>query len=377
MPAFVLVSGYLSRRFRWTKRHFVALITTLLVPYLIFELALALFRVHVAETVESMEVLSPLWLEPHWPMWFLVVLMMWRLVTPILVSHWVMVPLSVGLSLYAGSWDFAYLDLNRFFGLLPYFVVGLHLPAIVLTAARSRWSMLAGIPLLVWLWRVAETTDQRWSTDWFYFRDSYDVLEVSLTEGMEIRAQLIVLGLTATFAFLTLVPRGRSPLTAMGAASMVIYLFHGFVIQWGHHQEWTEKMPQGELESLLTVALCAFALTLALGWTPISRRLSLVADPWNQALAPRVKARTERRRMMAAAVPGSGPATPGAATPGPATPGAGAPTPAEQPGAEGCPTPQPRPGSEPDHPGDSGTTEPAHQEPDDGAEASGEPPASR
>jgi len=44
VPAFVLVTGYLSRSFAWTGRRLWQLVRTILVPYLLFEGLLALFR---------------------------------------------------------------------------------------------------------------------------------------------------------------------------------------------------------------------------------------------------------------------------------------------------------------------------------------------
>ena len=55
------------------------LVTTVLLPYLVFEGLFALFRVHVGG-----ETLERLWLNPHWPMWYLAVLFVWRLATPAL-----------------------------------------------------------------------------------------------------------------------------------------------------------------------------------------------------------------------------------------------------------------------------------------------------
>ena len=79
MPAFVLVTGYLSRSFTFTRSKVHALVTTIVVPYLVFETLLALFR-----TVVGHEDLGLLYLSPHWPMWYLSVLFLWRLATPLL-----------------------------------------------------------------------------------------------------------------------------------------------------------------------------------------------------------------------------------------------------------------------------------------------------
>ena len=297
MPAFVLVTGYLSRSFRWTRRHLWSLVTTLVVPYLVFELLMALWRVHVVEQVDSLDVLSPLWLNPHWPMWYLVVLVMWRLATPVLGRHPVMVPLSVAVSLLAGTVDVELFDINRALGLLPFFVIGLHLPRGVLQAAKARGSGLAGLVVLGGLWWLAERTDDHWSTQWLYYRASYDSLDATLAGGMEIRAQLIVLALLGTFAVLTLVPRRTSPLTQVGTYTMGVYLLHGFVIRLAEHEGYADAMPGDGWASLLITVAAAVALAMLLGWRPVATKALWLVDPVNTAggwLRRRADARRER-----------------------------------------------------------------------------------
>ena len=76
VPAFVLVTGYLSQRFAWTRMRLWQLFRTLVGPYLVFECALVLFRVYVGG-----ETLSDLFRDPHWPMWYLSALFFWRKMT--------------------------------------------------------------------------------------------------------------------------------------------------------------------------------------------------------------------------------------------------------------------------------------------------------
>ena len=47
VPAFVFVTGYLSRTFVYSKVRLWQLVRTVVVPYVLFECALALFRVYV------------------------------------------------------------------------------------------------------------------------------------------------------------------------------------------------------------------------------------------------------------------------------------------------------------------------------------------
>src|SRR5680860_768074 len=79
VPAYVMVTGYLSRSFTYSRRNMGRLFSTVVVPYVVFEGALAAFRVEVGG-----EDLNLVFADPHWPMWYLAALCMWRLATPVL-----------------------------------------------------------------------------------------------------------------------------------------------------------------------------------------------------------------------------------------------------------------------------------------------------
>ena len=49
IPAFVLISGHMSRNFTWDRRHLNSLLTTVALPYLLFEPALWTFRVALGQ----------------------------------------------------------------------------------------------------------------------------------------------------------------------------------------------------------------------------------------------------------------------------------------------------------------------------------------
>ena len=67
IPAFVLLTGYLSKSFRYSRRHLWALATTMVVPYFLFSWLMAQFRHHVGGEA----VLDPIFTNPRWPMWYL------------------------------------------------------------------------------------------------------------------------------------------------------------------------------------------------------------------------------------------------------------------------------------------------------------------
>ena len=310
IPAFVLVTGYLSRSFRWSRRHLLSVLTTLLVPYVIFEGLMAAFRIHVVHEVDS---LDRLWINPHWPMWYLVVLAMWRLLTPVLKRHWVAVPLSVVVSLLAGLENNEMFDLNRMLGMLPFFVIGLHLPTGVVDAARARWSGLLGVAVLVAVWRLAAVTDDHWGTQWLYYRTAYADLGADALDGAWIRLRLIGVSLAGTFAILTLVPRRRSFLSAMGAWTLVVYLLHGFVLRYAEAQGYADRVPGDGWLAVAVTVVFAVSVALVLAWPPLARRLNVLVDPVNSVLALRRTADGRRgpangdRPSATPAPPGRGP----------------------------------------------------------------------
>lgn len=281
IPAFVLVTGYLSRSFRWSRRHLTLLVTTLVIPYLVFEPLMAGFRVWVGD-VDSLDVLAPLWLDPHWPMWYLIVLVIWRLATPVLRVHWLMVPVSVAISLAAGAVQLDTFDLNRALGFLPFFVLGLHLPDRGVSALKWRWSVVPGVLVLAWIWWLAARTDDHWSTQWLYFRSSYDELGADLLTGVETRAQLLAIGTAGALALFCLVPRRQGVLSAMGAYTMGVYLLHGFPIRYVESLGWEEWMPGDSWTSVLLTSGAAVLLALVLAWPPVARRLEWVVDTTNR-----------------------------------------------------------------------------------------------
>ncbi len=298
MPAFVLVTGYLSRSFRWSPRHLLSLVTTLAIPYVVFSYLMAWWRTDVTGEVSS---LDPILTDPHWPMWYLTATIMWRLATPIFKLHWGMIAVAVALSLWGGTQNIELFDVNRTLGFLPFFVIGLHLPELVLKAARSSWSPVFGAAYALWLWFwMAPRTDHYWSTPWLFFRSPYDAFGVTAAEGMQIRAWLILIGLGGTLALVTLVPRTENRLSSVGAYTLVVYLFHGFPIRWANEAGYADWMPASDLLALLITITLAICWALLLGSRPVASKLMYVADPINSFFPGLTKKKSTPRKASAA-----------------------------------------------------------------------------
>ena len=218
IPAFVFVSGYLSKSFEWDRRRMKSLLYTLAIPYLLFEPALFYFRLDVVDE----GVTGPLWLEPHWTMWYLIVLLMWRLITPILKLHWLFLPLSVIVSLLGGLWDTDALMIPRFLGLLPFFVLGLHLKPRHLAHLDDVWVRVAAVPALVGIGVMAVYTDTWAETALLWYDTGYNEIPIDNEIVFQTRLTVMMVGLLGAFAAMSLVPRrSLGWFTTMGTATMV------------------------------------------------------------------------------------------------------------------------------------------------------------
>ncbi len=274
VPAFVLVTGYLSRSFDWSGRRMWQLVRTVLVPYLLFECLLALFRVHVGG-----EKLEDLFQDPHWPMWYLAALFFWRLVTPVFRPLWGGLLVAVLISLVAGVTAGDTLDMARVLGLLPFFVLGLKATPELLERLRGPAARKLAVLVLLGIAVLVTWTDELASTEWLYYRSQYDELGVGDGQAALIRLGLLVVGTLGACAFLALVPRTNGWFTRMGAATLVVYLMHGFVVKGAEYAGFEDWAGGHAVLSFALASSVSVALALTLSWRPVRKPLEKVVTP--------------------------------------------------------------------------------------------------
>lgn len=226
MAAFVIISGYLSRSYRNEPRQVKRLLTAMLVPYLIFQL------VHEAgKTLLLGQDFELQLFLPAWTLWFLLALMLWRLITPVLrqlrhplifaVAVSVIAPLDPGLD--------STLSLGRLVGMLPFFVLGLVCTPQVLEQIRSFRHRWVGALVLLAAVACAFLLREQVHNSYFYLRDAYDE-DATVLWSVAVRVGALVIGVVGTLALLLVTPRGQSALTAVGARSLTIYLLHAALL---------------------------------------------------------------------------------------------------------------------------------------------------
>lgn len=278
MPAFVLVTGYLSRSFGYGTERVWRLVRTVLVPYVVFEGLLALFRVYVGG-----EHLEDLFLDPHWPMWFLVSLFVWRLLTPVLREVPAALAVAVGASLAVGLFTTPMFCVERMLGFLPFFVVGLKATPERLAWLRGTAPKAFAVIVLAGMWVLAGYTDVWARSEWLYYRSSYAELGVGDEQAIATRLAVLALGLVGALAFLALVPGRDGRFARMGRWTLVVYLCHGFVLKSAEYAGWPDWTGQHLVAGFALTTAAAVAVAVALASPPVARRLEALVDPLGRA----------------------------------------------------------------------------------------------
>ncbi|MFD7923920.1 acyltransferase family protein, partial [Streptomyces sp. NPDC059740] len=146
MPAFIIISGFMSRRFDASPGRLRRLVAGVAVPYVVFEVAYSLFKRYCDHDPGfSISLLDPWYLT-----WFLVCLFVWRLTTPLWRTLRWPVPVSLLIAALATtSPDIGNdLDMQRLLQFLPYFVLGLNLRPEHFHRLRNRRARLLSLPVL-------------------------------------------------------------------------------------------------------------------------------------------------------------------------------------------------------------------------------------
>lgn len=227
MPVFIVLTGYLSRNWTFSAGKARKLITNVGVPYLVFEIAYELYS-----WLAGGEKLEISLLKPHWLMWFMCALFLWRLSTP--VWQQVRWPLSIALLFallsYMGDLGGTF-NLHRVLGLLPLYVLGLTLTPRHFELLKKPIARPIGAAVLAGGLAFAFFAKDHMSEGWVFWKNPYDEMGVSNVTGTVMMTVMFACATVLVAAFLAVIPRKRYWFSDLGATTLYAYLLHGFIIR--------------------------------------------------------------------------------------------------------------------------------------------------
>ena len=276
IPAFALISGYFSKASPPGSRQMKKVVTDILLPYVIMQTVWTVVQ-YLAEGSTSLNPTTP-----HWTLWFLLALAIFRVILPYLVLlRWPLlwsILFSVGVG-YLSNVDSTF-SLARAIGILPFFVLGWQLRQWKLVEKwrvvdKQKWAIraLAAAVFLAWGVVVVVFIDFWKSIDvhWLFYDDSYTGLGSDQWWAGFVRLAFLGLATVLSAAFFVLVPRSTVWITPFGQATMYIYLLHSFIL-YPLRETGVLKGEEASDWLVASVVLAGIAIAIALA-SPLVRRV--------------------------------------------------------------------------------------------------------
>ncbi len=221
MPAFIFVSGYLSKK----PQNVLKNLKNLLIPYILGYTLTWYANIWLGNSMDF-ELLRP----SGTVMWYLLALFVYRLTIEAMGKVRFIVPISILIALWAGTRpEFTtYLSSSRIVVFFPFFAAGYLWRSEYTDAVRKfkgKWVLIPISGFLLYAVPNYMITHEM-PIDIFRGNHSYLVSGLPDTEGMIIRLLMYLVSFTLILTFFALIPDIRLPLTFIGRNTMGIYFFH-------------------------------------------------------------------------------------------------------------------------------------------------------
>ena len=228
MPAFILISGHFSKKIK-SKQDLIKIAKTLILPYLLFQLLYSLYYKEIFNDGVEIE-----FFEPRYALWFLLSMVMWKLMLWLFSGHKAMIIVSIILSLivgYIGEVN-EWLSLSRTFFFFPFFLIGYYVNRENFAKMKNKWNVrVAGVVAVALVYFIYMYGDVHW-IEWYFGRIPYEEIKYEIVRsGILSRVIIYALMFVATYIFLTFVPIAHKPYTTIGSKTLCVYLLHLFIIR--------------------------------------------------------------------------------------------------------------------------------------------------
>ena len=221
MPAFIFVSGYLSKKPQNVLKNF----KNLLIPYILGYSLTWYSQIWLGRSVDY-EILRP----TGTVMWYILALFIYRLTIEALGKIRFIVPLSIIIALWAGTRpEFTtFLSASRIVVFFPFFVAGYLWKSEYITAVRKfkgKWVLVPISGLLLWAIPNYMISNEM-GVAIFRGNHGYKLCGLTDPEGIVLRLLMYLVSFILIYTFLALLPDIKLPLTYVGRHTMGIYFFH-------------------------------------------------------------------------------------------------------------------------------------------------------
>ena len=221
MPAFIFISGYLSKK----PQNVMKNVKNLLIPYILGYSLTWYSQIWLGRSVDY-EILRP----TGTVMWYVLALFVYRLTVEGFGQIRFIVPLSIIFALWAGTRpEFStFLSASRIVVFVPFFVAGYLWKSEYITAVRhfrQKWLLIPISGVLLWAIPNYMITNEM-GVAIFRANHSYKLCGLEDPEGIVIRLLMYLVSFIIIYTMLAIMPDRKLILTYIGRHTMGIYFFH-------------------------------------------------------------------------------------------------------------------------------------------------------
>lgn len=230
MPAFVFVSGYLSKNIEKGRKE---AFKTFFIPFFIFNTVWALLKLLPigANGSASSEIFS--FLTPGWAMWYLLAMFIWKLLLPSLLQIKDILALSLFIGVIGGLFtEFGdYLTLSRVLVFLPYFLAGYFTSSqrIDWLRQQTKFYIFLGIGIIL-LAAYLFTFILKIPSEFLWGDRSYYELFQTMGYPVLLAVGRYLIGFIGIIVLLYFIPERKTRLVRFGNHSLNIYMFHTYLL---------------------------------------------------------------------------------------------------------------------------------------------------
>jgi len=280
MPAFVLVSGAVSKA-DLTRRRAFALATCVLLPYVVFQTLYPAWDAWLSGSGDW----SQGYLTPYWLLWYLLSLACWRVLLPLFARLKFALPLAVIIALAAGMapWIDYPFSLSRTLVFFPLFLLGHRIGARRLQQLGAAPARRFTAVLILFAAAVGAWFLRGLDPEWLYASMGYASLQIAPLAGAVTRLALLSASALCALSVLALVPR-RARHAGFGRRSLTAYLVHGFLVLGlvavGAFAWLAQALPAWAALVLCVAAGVAIAASLSTRWADRIFAPLICPIPW-------------------------------------------------------------------------------------------------
>ncbi|MGP5165663.1 MULTISPECIES: acyltransferase family protein [Arthrobacter] len=223
MPAFAFLTGITG-----TPKKLVRRIGPLVVLLVLFQ-SLYFGATRVLKPGADFE-----WNAPFWMLWFLVAMIWWLLLTPIIdrfPRSSILGAILLGIAVTVVPWIGYPLSLGRALVFLPFYAVGYVYGKRALNWCMAAPGLLKGVVVGLALITVLVLYSKDIQHGWYHAALSSEELDATPAEGLAMRSLLLGVAALSIMAFLMLVPtQEQMGLAKVGRHTLPVFLLHGFIV---------------------------------------------------------------------------------------------------------------------------------------------------